>query len=63
MPREKIKQRKCYGWPGRSSQRDLCLSKNLKEMREEPCDSLKDSILAEPTASAKALRWDQAWGI
>lgn len=39
------------------------MSKNLKEMREEPCDFLKDSIVAEPTASAKALRWDQARGI
>lgn len=39
------------------------MSKDLKEMREEPCDFLKDSIPAERTASANALRWDQAWGI
>ena len=58
MLREKIKQRKRCEWPGRSSGRDLCLSKDLKEMREEPCDFLKDK--PERTVSAKALRWAQA---
>lgn len=42
MLRRKLKQEMCWGWPERSLRKYGCLSKDLKEVGEEPCGFLKE---------------------
>lgn len=66
MLRRKIKQEKCWGWPERSLRKYGCLSKDLKEVEEEPCGLPKEEYtrpreqpVQRPPGGTKLRVWEK----